>query len=191
MKMRTPERDLKNLTILFILLFCSFFPAYTIELPVPENDMLYTEFICTTSSPYLKEKIVSSGIIVMNGKNKFLYRQDKPKKIILKKINEDVTFETETGIVTRLNSSIIYNEIMLLFDSPEHAGEVFFISLIEHKDQNEYKIIPKTDSPVENILLFARGDKISSIEISFKNRTRSVYTFYNTQTGKIAGDSYF
>lgn len=158
---------------------------------MPEKGRLYTEFTCITTSPYVKNEVVSSGIIVVAGENRFLYRQDKPKKLIIKKIDDNMTLETGEGTVTPVSSSVIPEEIMLLFEVNADVEEKFEIVMTEHPSHNEYKITPREKSPVQTIFLYAAGDKVSSIRIHFKNRTKIVYTFHNTITGAGAGDKYF
>ena len=62
----------KKLIFLILFLHC-FVLIFSQTLPQPENNQLYTEFISYRTAEYLKNPIISTGYIVMDGRDKFLF----------------------------------------------------------------------------------------------------------------------
>lgn len=179
----------KTMIIIFIMISYS---VISLELPKPDNDMMYTEFISTRKATYLKKENISKGIIVMDGQDKFLYKQTMPFEFSIKKTDDIITYKKGDVPEIQLDSdSGNNNEIMVLFGDNETLNEEYDIKAKKNGEVTEFTLTPRKISKIDYIEVFASGDKFKSFTIFFKNKSTLSYEFINTMTGTKPDEKYF
>ena len=178
----------KKLIFLILFLHC-FVLIFSQTLPQPENNQLYTEFISYRTAEYLKNPIISTGYIVMDGRDKFLFKQDEPISIEIKKNNNIITFKKNGMQAIQVDS--LSDDFTFLFDDPEKLKQKYFITKKNINNKEEYSVIPKQKENINQIIIITSGDKIEKIDINFNDKTNLVYNFKNTITGTKPDEKYF
>ncbi len=179
----------KKLTMLAVIFnICAIsFPAV---LPKPKNAMLYTEFDFVRTSKYLKKPVTGSGYIAMEGQDKFIFRQNSPVRIVVRKNGRKMTFQKEDAQPVEIDPKS-GGDVMFLFDSDESINSRFDISAKRQDGRMLYSLVPKSDERIKSISVIAKGDRVEKIEINFANDSSLAYTFKNTVTGTAPGEKYF
>ncbi len=180
---------LKNYFI-FFLLFLNFL-LFSNELPQPKDNLLYTEFVSYKYSPFLKKPGISSGIIAMDGKEKFIFKQLKPVIFILKKIDGRFTFQRQNTKEVAVDGETYDNDFMMLFGDSNKLAESF--NIVENKVNTKsiFTITPKTENKILKMIITAKGDAFEKIEMLFNDNSKLIYEFRNTVTGKKPDEKIF
>jgi outer membrane lipoprotein-sorting protein len=179
----------KKSVILFFLNFLLF--IYPETLPQPKNDQLYTEFTAKRTSTYLKKPVTGNGYIVMNGKNNFLFRQNTPVLIDVRKKGESLTLKINNNDPIEISSGSDNDNIAFLFDNPINLEKNYYISKTVSAGLDEFLVVPKKASKIEKIILTATGDMIRTLNVYFRDKTVVNYEFRNTKTGTIPDEKLF
>jgi hypothetical protein len=165
------------------------------ELPHPKDQQLYTEFTSQRMAAYLKKPIISEGYIVMNGSERFTFKQSKPTLIEIKKTGGKIIYKRENmdPIVMDASGQMTADtdNIMFLFSNDQNIKDKFEINIKKINEKDEFTIIPNKKEKVDKITVMAIDDKIESIRIQFLNKSTLVYQFKNTVTGVVPDDKFF
>jgi hypothetical protein len=179
---------MKKMFGLMFFIGCSVF-LNALDIPRPQNDQLYTEFIAHRHAAYLKKPLVSEGIIVLDGQERFLYRQNVPFLIVIKKMGKSVTYQK--GSAAPYTVGEVQHDIMVLFEKSDKLTEKYDVTVVKRENDHLYTIIPKLKGDVQRILLTAVIDEVKSLELVFADQSRLVYYFKNTVTGKKPDEKLF
>jgi hypothetical protein len=178
--------------ILFIFILLNLFMFINSEnFPQPKNDQLYAEFTAKRTSVYLKQPVTSSGYIVMNGKNNFLFRQNKPVSIDVRRKNDSLTLKINNNEPVEIGSGPDSDNIAFIFNDPENLEKNYYITMTLSGGVNEYLVVPKKASKIEKIIAMASGDVIRTLNIYFRDKTVLSYEFRNTKTGTAPDEKLF
>ena len=179
----------KKAIIFFFIIFIQV--IYAVNLPGPKNDQLYTEFKSTRTSPYLKRPMSSSGYIVMNGKENFLFKQQKPVEINVRKDGEHMTLKIGNNPAVEINPDSGGDNIAFLFNNDGNLDKYYDITQSVSQGYDEYLVIPKKKSKIEKIIVQGKENIVISIILNFYDRSVITYTFKNTRTGTPPDEKYF
>ncbi|MBN2546095.1 MAG: outer-membrane lipoprotein carrier protein LolA [Spirochaetes bacterium] len=180
--------DKKILISFFIIIPCLFFGSV---LPKPQNNQMYTEYLSYKYTPYLKKPVVSSGIIAMDGKEKFIFKQIKPVAFKIKKVKGKITYKRESmdEIIIENNSS--NNDFMFLFDESVDITKDYNVNEKKINDKTEFMILPKNKGKYKKIIIISNKDKFERLEFYFSDNSNLIYEFTNTVTGKPVDEKVF
>lgn len=180
--------DKRTLIFFFILIPAIFFGA---ELPKPMNNQMYTEYLSYKYTPYLKKPAVASGIIAMDGKDKFIFKQTEPVAFKIKKDQEKIIYKRENmnEIIVEGNSSNY--DFMFLFDESVDLTKDYKINEKVINEKIEFTISPKVKSKYKKIVVTAKEDKFEKLEFYFSDNSNLIYEFSNTVTGKPVDEKVF
>lgn len=182
----------------FLNILVALFPCFmwAQSLPKPDKDYLYTEFSSVRKLKYIKKPIVSSGYIAMNGKEDFIYRQETPTLLEIKKIG-DAAFYKKANIdpiqidLSKSNFDESYSVIFLFYGDDKTVGEYFDITKTFADNLDNYKILPKKQGTIKLISATGLGDKLHSIDMIYADGSTLSYKFSNSVTGTKPDEKYF
>lgn len=172
---------MKKFIILLILFYSINIIVLSRNLPQPQNNQLYTEFNSVRTAPYLKRSIKGSGYIAMDGKEKILFKQEKPLNIEVRKTGIEVTFKR--GKMEPINIDLQDNDIMLIFSDVEKLQENYTIDTTKKNNKDTFRLTPKKETRIKEIIIISNNINIEKLEIFYKDKSTLVYTFHNTITG--------
>lgn len=179
---------------LIVLLFITVFNLFseTVNLPMPLNFQLYTEFTAVKTSKFLKKPLQYTGYIAMDGKNNFIYKHTKPVEIIVRKSGTKLTYKTNSSgeIDISGSSSGSGDNIAFIFD--ENVSKDYEItkkSLVS--GEFEFTMIPKKVHKILQVKITSKDDKFITIDMYFSDKSLLKYTFSNTVTGSPPDSKYF
>ncbi len=176
----------------FYLLFLSMtLILFSKDIPVPDNNYLYTDFTFERTSPFLKKPVTGSGRIVMDGKDNFIFKQIKPVLIIIKKIAGEISFQKGDAkpiIINAMSDDMDNGNIAILFSGDSaRISELFKVTYSAIHGKDNFELIPRDDTgSLKTILLIhiiSNIDKIEKIKIEYKNKSTITYSFFNAITG--------
>ena len=166
------------------------------SLPKPDKDYLYTEFSSVRKLKYVKKPIVSSGYIAMNGKEDFIYRQETPTLLEIKKIGDAAFYKKENIApiqidLSKSNFDESYSVIFLFYGDDEKVSEYFNITKTFKNNIDYYDIYPKKQGTIKQVSATGLGDKLYSIDMTYADGSTLSYKFANSVTGTKPDDKYF
>ena len=177
--------------ITFLIAFFYLQNLYTIELPHPENDQLYTDFVSYRFANYLKKPIIGNGYIVMDGKNKFLFKQIDPINIEIRKVDDKILYKVKDNQPIEISNDQDEN-IMFIFYNSDLSNKNFDIQKkLNNNNKDFFNIIPKEKKNIINIEIISMLDKVEKITIYFINNSTLIYEFKNSITGKKPSEQFF
>lgn len=175
--------------IIIIFLFLNFIIFPQEDLPQPKNSRLFTEFVSYRYAPYLKKPLTGTGYIVMDGKNRFIFKQVKPVIIEVKKIDDKTTFKR--GNTEPIEVNEMENELFFLFGDQTNIRRIYDISKKVINNKDNYYVVPKNKKDISNIFIVGIEDKFERIEINFNDNSKIIYEFKNTVTGIKPDEKFF
>jgi len=178
----------KTLIFIFILMPCILSGNV---LPKPVNNQMYTEYLSYKYTPYLKKPAVASGIIAMDGKNKFIFKQIKPVAFKIKKDQEKITYKRENMNEIIVEGSSSNYDFMFLFDESADLAKDYNINQKLLNEKIEFTILPKEKSKYKKIVVTSKEDKFEKLEFYFSDNSNLIYKFSNTITGKPVDEKVF
>lgn len=179
----------KNLLFLLFILIGSFiFPE---TLPQPKNMQLYTDFKAEKKAVFLKKPLISSGYIVINGKNNFIFKQIIPFSLEVRKKDNKLTYKKDKMDPVELPESASGDNIAFLFEGDESILANYNITKKFENSLDYFTIIPKQIGKIKEILVSAKEDKLITIKLNFTDKSSIFYTFQNTVTGIAPDEKYF
>ncbi len=162
--------------------------AFSVTLPTPANNQMYTEYVCEKKLAYVKKPIVSTGRILMFGKEKFVYTQDSPVTFTVSKDKDIITYSRPNARAMTFDASdksftAASDFQVVAFLGGEDLGEHYEITKTSFENVDHYRIVPKKIDKIKEIRATAQGDKLSTLIILFADNSTMKYTFKNTVTG--------
>jgi len=161
------------------------------DIPVPENNYLYTDFTFERTSPFLKKPVTGSGRILMDGKNHFIFKQIKPVLITIKKISGEISFQKGDAkpiTINAMSDDMDNGNIAILFSGDSaRISELFKLTHSTIQGKDYFELIPRESmlslKTIQIIHIVSKADKIENIKIEYKNKSTITYSFFNAVTG--------
>ncbi len=168
-----------------------------LSIPTPMNKKLYTEYRFEKSSAYVKNPILGSGTIAMDGDN-FVYIQDTPSKLKVLKIKDSMSLTVGDNAPMRLpstNESMEGGDISILFTSPERVQEVFTVESVCKGAKVYYTLTPKETARslkgIRSIKMISVAGTLEMLELSYQSMTIMKFYFSNTVEGESPDEALF
>ncbi len=184
--------------IKYLFVFLCLIPIVTIakEIPRPDNDQLYTDFIMTKKNPLIKKEIVSSGYISMDGQKRFIYKQLNPSIFFIYINNNILTYKSGTAPAVSLtvdDKTEDSSNIAIFFSGDNEKIKKKYEVVYSSRDGFDFFTInPKSSlSTILYYEIYSQGDKVTKIIIYHKNKSIQTYTFQNTRTGVKPDENFF
>jgi len=182
---------MKKITIISTLMFLSLAVFFAETLNLPKNSQLYTEFKSVKTAKFLKKPLASSGYIVMNGKNNFLYKQTEPFSLEVRKKGLKIILKKDKMDPIEIPSTANGDNIAFLFEGDEAVMSNYNISKKAVSEKDFYTITPKQTGKIKEISIVGKDDKYESIKLLFTDNSTITYDFKNTTTGTPPDEKYF
>ncbi len=123
---------------------------------------------------------------------KFIFKQNKPVAIEIKKIEDKITLQKENSQPIELDSSSgSNNEIIFLFGNPDMVKDKYKVEKKEAADEDIYTVIPIKKEKIVLIIVIAKEDKVKKMDIKFLDASNLIYEFKNTVTGVKPNEEFF
>ncbi|MCG8573132.1 MAG: outer-membrane lipoprotein carrier protein LolA [Spirochaetes bacterium] len=178
--------------VIFIFTVVSFIPILATELPHPKNNQLYTEYSCSRYTTYLKNPQLSTGIIVLDGEDQFLFQQNQPVQFKVLKNADTIFYQHGNRPAIAIDGEgSTNNELMVLFDPSADIQSKYNVTKVKKNNLDHYHIIPKTKSNIKRMVMLANEDIVITLEIYFTDKSKLIYQFTNTITGEKPDAKYF
>lgn len=169
------------------------------EIPVPENHYLFTKFEFERTAPFLRNPVKGEGIIVMSGKDRFLFNQIKPVEIKIIMNQGSVSYQKGDAkpiVMSGMPDDMDNGNIAVLFSGDtERINEFFNIEYKKENGKDYFLLKPLSDNKqfrtVDSIDIISSKDKIEIIKLNYKNRSVLKYVFKDTVTGIMPDEKYF
>jgi hypothetical protein len=174
--------------LIILFLFLTFF-LFPVDLPQPKNGELFTEFDSFRYAKFLKKPIAGNGYIAMDGKEKFVFIQEKPLHVEIRKNLDKVTYKK--GFNMPVDISNMSMDMFFLFEEPDVLNANYDISKNSINDRDEYTITPKQKSNLKFLKVTGKEDIFEKVELYFNDDSRIIYIFNHTVTGVKPDEKYF
>lgn len=179
--------------IIVKLLFLKIF-IFSQQLPVPKNYQLFTKYNSIQHSKFFKKEIKSSGYLIMDGKDTFLFKQELPVRVVIKKIGDRIIYKKGDNSSIDIDIPDDKKSIFMIFQNSNNIYKYYNVvsSKIDNKNKFKFTITPIKNviNGIDKITMIAVEDKIQQMTLFYKTGYLE-YFFNSTITGTKPDKKYF